>query len=132
MEAPLYCWMRTCSWRVRSIYSNMAKIHMLLYLFFSDVGAIVLLVELLQLSSEVNLQQHVKNTPAPILVHLPHCRLVATTGVPLLVKKEQLEGEEASWFGQLCLENTLIVPLMVGTKSRQEMNAPEASIADAR
>ncbi|HZU66566.1 MAG TPA: ATP-binding protein [Ktedonobacteraceae bacterium] len=98
----------------------------------ADGGAIVLLDENLQLASEVNLQQHGKNTPAPILVHLPHCRLVATTGVPLLVKKEQLEGEEASWFGQLCLENTLIVPLMVGTKSRQEMNAPEASIADAR
>jgi|SRR5579875_403684 PAS domain S-box-containing protein len=95
-------------------------------------GAIALLDGNLQVASAVNLQQHSKNIPASMLNHFPHCRLVATTGVPLLVKKEQLVGEESSWFSQLGLENTLIVPLMVGTRSRQETNAPEASISDAR
>ncbi len=98
----------------------------------ADGGAIALLDSSLQVASVVNLQQNGEQLQIPAkLANLSHCRLVATTGVSLLVKAEQFEGEEASWFRQLGLVNTLIVPLMVGTKSKREMNIAASPIADA-
>ncbi|HJT57442.1 MAG TPA: GAF domain-containing protein, partial [Ktedonobacteraceae bacterium] len=100
---------------------------------YADSGAIGILEgNSLQLASEVNLQQNSETFQLPVrLSRLSNCRLVATTGVPLFVKTEQIEGEESSWFRQLGLEHSLIVPLMVGTKSRQEINTTVPAIADA-
>jgi PAS domain S-box-containing protein len=99
---------------------------------YADGGAIVLLNDNnLQLASEINLQQDTGNLQTTAaLPDLANCSLVATTGVPLFVKTEQVEADELRWFRQLGLENTLIVPLMVGTKSRQETSSTPA-IADA-
>src|SRR6266446_6686492 len=99
---------------------------------YADGGAIVLLNDNnLQLASEINLQQDTGNLQTTAaLPNLSNCSLVATTGVPLFVKTEQVEADELRWFRQLGLENTLIVPLMVGTKSRQETSSTPA-IADA-
>ncbi len=99
---------------------------------YADGGAIMLLNDnSLQLASEINLQQDTGNLQTTAaLPDLSNCSLVATTGVPLFVKTEQVEADELRWFRQLGLENTLIVPLMAGTKSRQETSSTPA-IADA-
>jgi PAS domain S-box-containing protein len=99
---------------------------------YADGGAIMLLNDnSLQLASEINLQQDTGNLQTTAaLPDLSNCSLVATTGVPLFVKTEQVEADELRWFRQLGLENTLIVPLMVGTKSRQETSSTP-TIADA-
>lgn len=99
---------------------------------YADGGAIGILDGTsLQLASEVNLQQHIETLQMPVsLADLSNCRLVATTGVPLFVKSEQIEGEESTWFRQLGLEHSLIVPLMVGTKSRLGTNTTAPAIAD--
>lgn len=47
------------------------------------------------------------------LEHLPNCRHVATTGQPLFVTEEQIEGDEILWYRKSGLHNTMIVPLMV-------------------
>jgi PAS domain S-box-containing protein len=94
---------------------------------YADGGAIVLLDgNRLQLASS-----HVQQDPPimearPALTDLENCSKVATTGALLFVKKEEVSGEELRWFHQLGLENTLIVPLLVGTKGRQEKSTAPA------
>jgi PAS domain S-box-containing protein len=97
----------------------------------ADGGATVLLDgNGLQLASQVNLPQDSGGTQVtPVLSDLSNCSRAASTGTLLYIKAEQVEGEELRWFRQSGLENTLIVPLMVGAKGREEMSrAPE--IAD--
>ncbi|HEX6481964.1 MAG TPA: ATP-binding protein [Ktedonobacteraceae bacterium] len=99
----------------------------------ADGGAIVLLKgNSLQLASQSNLQQDSGNMQArAILSDLSNCSRVASTGTLLYVKAEQVEGEELRWFRQSGLKNTLIVPLMVGTKGREAISSAQ-EIVDPR
>jgi len=47
------------------------------------------------------------------LSHLPNCHHIATTGQPLYVKEEEIEGEEILFYRQVGLRNTIIVPMIV-------------------
>ena len=98
----------------------------------ADGGAIVLLAgNNLLLVSKSNLEQDSVNMQASVVLSdLPNCSRVASTGSLLFVKAEQLEGDELRWFRQSGLENVLIVPLMVGSKGREDMSsAPEIANA---
>lgn len=65
------------------------------------------------------------------LLTLPQCYAASEKGVPLFVKKEQLEGEERRWFQQLGFEQVMIVPLMVvGTHARNAQTPGEQAIPE--
>lgn len=86
----------------------------------ADGGSIALLDDAtLHLTSTSSSQQELETGSAQIsaaLADLLNCRHAAQVGVPLYVKIEQAEGEEISWFRKLGLDNTMIVPLMIGPK----------------
>ncbi len=84
----------------------------------ADGGAIVLLeTDALHLASTTRLQQHMPIVQTTIaLSDLPHCYQAAITGAPLFVTAEQAKDTENLWYSELGLDNTMIVPLMVGTR----------------
>ena len=84
----------------------------------ADGGAIVLLeADTLRLASTTRLQQQMPKVQTIIaLSDLPHCYQAAITGTPLFVTKEQAKDAENLWYSELGLDNTMIVPLMVGTR----------------
>ena len=84
----------------------------------ADGGAIVLLeADTLRLASTTRLQQQMPKVQTIIaLSDLPHCYQAAITGAPLFVTAEQAKDSENQWYSELGLDNTMIVPLMVGTR----------------
>jgi PAS domain S-box-containing protein len=84
----------------------------------ADGGAIVLLeADTLRLATTTRLQQHLPIEQTTIaLSDLPHCYQAAITGAPLFVTAEQAKDAENLWYSELGLDNTMIVPLMVGTR----------------
>lgn len=84
----------------------------------ADGGAIVLLEkDTLLLASTTRLQYHLPGLQATIaLSDLPHCYQAAVTGTPLFVTAEQAKDAENLWYSELGLDNTMIVPLMVGRR----------------
>lgn len=95
----------------------------------ADGGAIALLEgdELRLVSS------HFGYTPPNVngsmqLVRLPNCHHIATTGQPLYVKEEEIEGEEILFYRQVGLHNTIIVPMMVSASSQDQHSITETHI----
>ncbi len=69
------------------------------------------------------------HTP-PTLSDFPHCRRAALEGTPLFVTYEEMEGAEEGWCRQMGLGNVMVIPLMVGTRSRNERDASERGQRD--
>jgi PAS domain S-box-containing protein len=82
----------------------------------ADGGSIALLEnETLHLASCSEQQLDLLTTQTiAALPDLLNCRHAAQVGTPIFVTAEQTEGEEITWFRKLGLNNTMIVPLMIG------------------
>jgi len=88
----------------------------------ADSGTIALLdSDTLWVVSSTDKQQGVQQSQMTAqLSSLPNCRHAATTGKPLYVAEEQVEGDEIHWYRKLDLHNTMIVPLMLGVNYTDE------------
>ena len=51
------------------------------------------------------------------LARLPNCHHSASTGQPLYIKEEEIEGEEILFYRQVGLRNTIIVPMIVSASA---------------
>ncbi len=99
----------------------------------ADGGSIALLEnETLHLASSSERQQDLLTTQiTAALADLPNCYHAAQAGTPIFVTAEQAEGEEITWFHKLGLNNTIIVPLMIGAtpNNAQATGAADSSAA---
>lgn len=62
------------------------------------------------------------------LAYLPNCHHIATTGQPLYVKEEEIEGEEILFYRQVGLRNTIIVPMMVSASATDRHSINETAL----
>lgn len=62
------------------------------------------------------------------LAHLPNCYHTASTGQPLYIKEEEIEGEEIPFYRQAGLRNTIIVPLIVSASAINQHAANETHL----
>ncbi len=84
----------------------------------ADGGAILLLeTDTLRLASTIRLPHNLPSGQMTIaLSDLSHCYQAAMTGTPLFVTAEQAKDAKNLWYSELGLNNTMVVPLMVGTR----------------
>src|SRR2546425_6868631 len=84
----------------------------------ADGGAILLLeTDTLRLASTIRLPHNLPSGQITIaLSDLSHCYQAAMTGTPLFVTAEQAKDAKNLWYSELGLNNTMVVPLMVGTR----------------
>lgn len=82
----------------------------------ADGGAIALLDNgTLRFANSNEHQQDLPGTQiTAALADLPNCNHAAQSGIPLFVAAEQAEGDEITWFRKLDLNNSMLVPLLVG------------------
>lgn len=62
------------------------------------------------------------------LAHLPNCQHSASTGQPLYIKEEEIEGEEILFYRQVGLRNTIIVPMIVSASAINQHVANETHL----
>ncbi|HEY6541900.1 MAG TPA: GAF domain-containing protein, partial [Ktedonobacteraceae bacterium] len=67
-----------------------------------------------------------------LLVHLPNCHHTASTGQPLYIKEEEIEGEEILFYRQVGLRNTIIIPMIVSASAINQhvINETQLNIPD--
>ena len=63
-----------------------------------------------------------------LLAHLPNCHHSASSGQPLYIKEEEIEGEEILFYRQVGLHNTIIVPMIVSASAINQHVANETHL----
>ena len=62
------------------------------------------------------------------LARLPNCHHSASTGQPLYIREEEIEGEEILFYRQVGLRNTIIVPMIVSASAINQHVANETHL----